>query len=1107
MDFTKVEICNPNSISIARFSNIDANDPSFDSDNDLLFSKNGLVITFPTPVTEYKWLEIELVNTGNAVVNLNIAAYADGPTGSTVQKANCNVAGLNQYAQSKIKIPNIGRLERITFSAGTIQTGEYIAIKNIRVVLSSDQYNLVTSDAVVATIPGWTYDVVNDWYYKDFVGGEPTYSIATAFAKTADYLNVKIWNLIDDSFLVSGFNIEGKTVSFTGHNVEMDFSGDPLKQVFPCNLPIIGPAVGGRIYLKFKYGSFPTVAPSAFSGLIAPIAAALLAVPYNILNANNIWNGTNTYNGQSTFVGQVSLPVAGVSWGVPNGYAKVVAGALLTVASIGVADIAGAGNIITHNVAEFFQVANNLSEGVPATMRGNLGLGTMATQNANAVAITGGAIDGTPVGATTSSTGKFSTVAIAGTLTADSLLSLGNLTNHPSAATTIIGNATQIKAPSTATSALYGDFSRLDTIAAAYTLAVINHYYAAITTKGAGSTISQVRGFYAANGIANGSTNYGFYSDIANASNTYQFAMVGTAPSYFSAPLGVGAAPQSGVMLDLNGAHPSSVNSIYSINVSQVAPSTATATFEGFRSGGTTATAAFTLTQLIHFYAIGQAKGVGSTITSAFGFRAANSLTIGTNNYGFYSDINSATGTWQSFMVGTAPSFFGGAIAIFNGDITQIAVIKMGQSSLHPGTATNVYGAYLHMVIPATATSTFVSFDSNNIATAAAAFTCANVVHFRAAGNSIGAGSAVGISYGFFASNSIAVGGTNYGYYSNINSATNTFQLAMLGTGQSQFNGAVTIGNASNAFGALIIAGLPASVTDANPFWFKSFGSGTSSHTGVNSSFLSTFTSATAAYTVGALHHFEAQGAAAGAGSTITTVRGFYAQNSIAVGTTNYGFYSAINSGTTNYQMVLAGTAPSYITGALGVGTSNSAPTQTPAFFLNLGGGGTHFSTANQLNSVQSAYVVPSTGTNTANGFTSSITTAAAAFTLIDLNLFNATTVSKGATSSITNIYGFRVNNAIAVGTNNYGFWSDIASAANTFGLSIQGSAASRFGGPVYHAQDGNTTQATSALFQGTGVPNNANGNNGDFYLRGDTPGTANQRLYVKSAGAWVGIV
>lgn len=42
------------------------------------------------------------------------------------------------------------------------------------------------------------------------------------------------------------------------------------------------------------------------------------------------------------------------------------------------------------------------------------GLGTMSTQNANAVAITGGTIDGATIGATTANTGKFTTVSTTG---------------------------------------------------------------------------------------------------------------------------------------------------------------------------------------------------------------------------------------------------------------------------------------------------------------------------------------------------------------------------------------------------------------------------------------------------------------------------------------------------------------------------------------------------------------------------------------------------------------------------------------------------------------------------------------------------------------------
>jgi hypothetical protein len=43
-----------------------------------------------------------------------------------------------------------------------------------------------------------------------------------------------------------------------------------------------------------------------------------------------------------------------------------------------------------------------------------------------------------------------------------------------------------------------------------------------------------------------------------------------------------------------------------------------------------------------------------------------------------------------------------------------------------------------------------------------------------------------------------------------------------------------------------------------------------------------------------------------------------------------------------------------------------------------------------------------------------------------------------------------------------------------------------------------------SGVYTGIGVPPNSLGNNDDLYICSDTPGRVNQRLYMKSAGAWV---
>jgi hypothetical protein len=60
---------------------------------------------------------------------------------------------------------------------------------------------------------------------------------------------------------------------------------------------------------------------------------------------------------------------------------------------------------------------------------------------------------------------------------------------------------------------------------------------------------------------------------------------------------------------------------------------------------------------------------------------------------------------------------------------------------------------------------------------------------------------------------------------------------------------------------------------------------------------------------------------------------------------------------------------------------------------------------------------------------------------------------------------------------------------------------------PIFPGNMSGAAQGVCGIRAGSGAPDNAVGQNGDFYFRSDTPGTGNQRLYVRTAGAYVGIL
>ena len=79
-----------------------------------------------------------------------------------------------------------------------------------------------------------------------------------------------------------------------------------------------------------------------------------------------------------------------------------------------------------------------------------------------------------------------------------------------------------------------------------------------------------------------------------------------------------------------------------------------------FRSYSNVAATTFTLGGLNHFSATQGTFGLGSTVTSQYGFRVFSSLVGATNNYGFYGDIPSTSTNWNLYMPGTAKNYLAG---------------------------------------------------------------------------------------------------------------------------------------------------------------------------------------------------------------------------------------------------------------------------------------------------------------------------------------------------------------------------------------------------------------------------------------------------------------
>ena len=237
---------------------------------------------------------------------------------------------------------------------------------------------------------------------------------------------------------------------------------------------------------------------------------------------------------------------------------------------------------------------------------------------------------------------------------------------------------------------------------------------------------------------------------------------------------------------------------------------TGTTSFDGSGSSANPITLIYTgssnrlLAPILRLYG---ATSIASNYVELLGTNATSNRTV--NFPDASGTVILGTGTTN-----TLPKFTG-ASAIGNSNITDSgSLITLGSNSYVNGSlgigatsltgftlyalknitgATNSYGIVQGGVVQSDVTNSANGY-LNNATTAATSFTLATYRHFWANQGTFGAGSTVTAQYGFLAGNTLIGATNNYGFYGDIPSATNRWNLYMNGTASNYMAGSLGIG-------------------------------------------------------------------------------------------------------------------------------------------------------------------------------------------------------------------------------------------------------------------------------------------------------------------------
>lgn len=243
------------------------------------------------------------------------------------------------------------------------------------------------------------------------VGTAATYGSASAVPVFVTNASGQVTSVTNTNIAIAGNQITSGTIdtarlsgSYTG------ITGVGTLTAGTWAASTIGVAYGGTGAATFTAGYLKASGTTAFTTVTSIPSSDITGLgTMSTQNANNVAITGGTI---ATLTSPIGVPSGGTGASTLTGYVKGTGTAALTASStIPSGDISG--------------------------------LGTMATQNANAVAITGGTVNGTTIGATTASTGAFTFISTSSSTSTTPTLSF-NASNSPYAAgATISGSYLQ----------------------------------------------------------------------------------------------------------------------------------------------------------------------------------------------------------------------------------------------------------------------------------------------------------------------------------------------------------------------------------------------------------------------------------------------------------------------------------------------------------------------------------------------------------------------------------------------------------------------------------------------------------------------------------------